>query len=331
MKIEKLPSGSYRIRQQYKGRRYTVITDYKPTQKEATQLIAAEFDKATYKHTHMTVKAAAEAYIEAKEAVLSPSTIKGYSSYLRAFPDWLNDMLISDLDSIGLQKFVSEFSKTHDAKYVRNVYGFLTAILGMFCPNTRISVSLPKKAPSAPYIPTDEDVKRILQRAKGTEYEVPLILACYGLRRSEICALDAGDVDRDVLYIRKAKVQDAKNQWIIKKYTKNSSSIRSIVVPIEVAQYISDHNYAFNGYPNSITDWLYNTERKLEISSFSLHKLRHYFCSKMSALGIDEATILDIGGWKTDYVMKRIYRHSMFKDEEARRNTSDKLKNAIWS
>lgn len=46
MKIEKLPSGSYRIRQQYKGKRYTVITDYKPTQKEATQLIAAEFDKA---------------------------------------------------------------------------------------------------------------------------------------------------------------------------------------------------------------------------------------------------------------------------------------------
>ena len=329
MKIEKLPSGSYRIRQQYKGKRYTVITDYKPTQKEATQLIAAEFDKATYKHTHMTVKTAAETYIGTKEAVLSPSTVKGYRSYLRNLPEWLCDMLLSDLDSISVQKFVSEFSCTHDAKYVRNVYGFLTAVLGMFCPNTRISVSLPQKSPSEPYIPTDSDVKRILEQAKNTEYEIPIILACYGLRRSEICALDAEDVDRDTIRIHKAKVQGSDNQWIVKQYTKNSSSTRTIVVPAEVAQYISDHNYAFNGYPNSITDWLYNTEKKLGISSFSIHKLRHYFCSKMSSLGIDEATILDIGGWKTDYVMKRIYRHSMMKEEQARRDTSDKLKAAI--
>ena len=33
MKIEKLPSGSYRIRKMYKGKTYTVIFDYKPTQK----------------------------------------------------------------------------------------------------------------------------------------------------------------------------------------------------------------------------------------------------------------------------------------------------------
>ena len=35
MKIERLPSGSYRIRKMYKGKIYSVITDYKPTQKEA--------------------------------------------------------------------------------------------------------------------------------------------------------------------------------------------------------------------------------------------------------------------------------------------------------
>ncbi len=35
MKIEKLPSGSYRIRKMYKGKSYQIVTDYKPTQKEA--------------------------------------------------------------------------------------------------------------------------------------------------------------------------------------------------------------------------------------------------------------------------------------------------------
>lgn len=46
MKIEKLPSGSYRIRKMYKGKTYAVITDYKPTQKEAITLMAAELEKS---------------------------------------------------------------------------------------------------------------------------------------------------------------------------------------------------------------------------------------------------------------------------------------------
>ena len=46
MKIEKLKSGSYRIRKMYKGVTYTVVTDYKPTQREAIKLLDEEMDKA---------------------------------------------------------------------------------------------------------------------------------------------------------------------------------------------------------------------------------------------------------------------------------------------
>ena len=45
MKIEKLPSGSYRIRKMYKGQMYTVVFNEKPTQKEAMQAMAAEPNK----------------------------------------------------------------------------------------------------------------------------------------------------------------------------------------------------------------------------------------------------------------------------------------------
>ena len=47
MKIEKLPSGSYRVRKMYKGKTYTVVFDYKPTQKEALQAISAELENET--------------------------------------------------------------------------------------------------------------------------------------------------------------------------------------------------------------------------------------------------------------------------------------------
>jgi len=44
MKIEKLPSGSYRIRKMYKGQMYTVVFDEKPTQKEALRAISEKLD-----------------------------------------------------------------------------------------------------------------------------------------------------------------------------------------------------------------------------------------------------------------------------------------------
>ena len=40
MEIEKLPSGSYRIRQRYNGQRYSVTVDHKPSNKEALELLA---------------------------------------------------------------------------------------------------------------------------------------------------------------------------------------------------------------------------------------------------------------------------------------------------
>ena len=59
-----------------------------------------------------------------------------------------------------------------------------------------------------------------------------------------------------------------------------------------------------------------------------LHKLRRYFASEMSALGVPEADILKMGGWETDHVMKSVYRHSMMeKEEKSKREAAEKLRN----
>ena len=82
MKIEKLPSGSYRIRKMYKGKNYTVVFDYKPTQKEAMLAMAKELEKVQEKNRSMKFQDAAEQYIESKRNVLSPSTVGGYRNIL---------------------------------------------------------------------------------------------------------------------------------------------------------------------------------------------------------------------------------------------------------
>lgn len=51
-----------------------------------------------------------------------------------------------------------------------------------------------------------------------------------------------------------------------------------------------------------------------------------YFASKMSALGVPEVDILEMGGWETDHIMKSIYRHSMIdREEEAKREAARKF------
>lgn len=329
MKIEKLPSGSYRIRKMYKGQAYTVVFDKKPTQKEALNAMAKELDKVQQKHTSMTFKDAAEEYIESKRNVLSPSTIRGYAGIIRQIPEKFLSENIHDITALDVQAEINRMAKDHSPKTVRNHHGFISAVLCVFCPNLKLTTTLPQKVKNEPYIPTDEDVRRILEYSRGTEYEIPLILACYGLRRSEICALTPSDIDGDIIRINKAKVLTDNWEWI-DKTTKTTASTREIIIPREISNKIQDRGYIYKGHPNSITRYLEAVEDCLGIPRFSMHKLRHYFASKMSAMNIPEEDIMRMGGWETDYVMKGVYRHAMEdKNRERQREAARKLQGVI--
>ena len=330
MKIEKLPSGSYRMRKMYKGKMYTVVTDYKPTQKEAIQLMAEELDKVQEKHGRMTFRSACETYIDSKRNVLSPSTIRGYASVMRTVSKEFMDKNIHDITAVDVQSEISRLAEGHSPKTVRNHHGFISAVLGAFCPNLKLNTTLPQKIKNEPYIPSDDEVRRILEYAQGTEYEIPLILACYGLRKSEICALTLEDIDGDIVSVTKAKTLDENRKWVIKS-TKTTSSTRKIIIPMETADKIRKRGYVYKGYPGNILRFLKKAENVLDIQSFPLHKLRHYFVSKMSALNVPDADIMKMGGWGTDHVMKSVYRHSMIeKEENAKREAAENLRKALF-
>lgn len=331
MKIEKLPSGSYRIRKMYKGKMYTVIFDKKPTQKEAVQAMAKELEKVQKKYTSMTFQAAADAYIESKRNVLSPSTIRGYVGIMRQIPKKFLDENIHDITAVDVQAEINRMAKNHSPKTVRNHHGFISAVLGTFCPNLKINTTLPQKAKNEPYIPSQEEIRKVLSIIKDTPYEIPIILACYGMRRSEICALQLDDLEGDILHINKAKVQNENKEWIIKETAKTTESTRDIIIPLELAEKIRKQGYVYKGHPNQLIKCLDRVEKELNIPHFSLHKLRHYFASEMSALGVPEADILKLGGWETDHVMKSVYRHSMMeKEENSKREAAEKLRSALF-
>lgn len=329
MKIEKLPSGSYRIRKMYKGKTYTVIMDYKPTQKEAMQAMAAELDKVQQKHQVMTFKTAYELYVESKRNVLSPSTIMGYDTIIRQTPEKFLEKRVSDMTALDVQEEINLIAKKCSPKTVRNHHSLISAVLGVFYPSLKLTTTLPQKVKNEPYIPSDEDIRMILERARDTEYEVPILLACYGLRRSEICALTLDDINGDIVKINKAMVPNEKKEWVIKS-TKTMSSTREVVIPMEIADKIREKGYIYKGYPNCISNYLKRTEKALGIPQFSIHKLRHYFASRMSAMNVPEADIMRMGGWETDYVMKSVYRHSMEDRNKTRqREISERFKDIL--
>lgn len=330
MKIEKLPSGSYRIRKMYKGKTYTVMFEGKPTQKEAMMAMAKELEKVKHEKSNMTFRKASENYVDMKRNVLSPKTVKEYSEKAKRLPDWFCDLPISDISQVEINKLINQLSKGRSPKTVRDYHGFITAVLGTFYPSLRISTTLPQKVKNEPYTPSSDDVRRILDAVKNTEFEVAITLACYGLRRSEICALTPEDVEGDILHINKALVQAADGKWVIKS-TKTTGSTRDIVIPEELAEKIKCQGYVYKGAPGNLTKHLERLQKKLGMEHFSIHKLRHYFASQMSALGVPEADILKMGGWETDYVMKSVYRHSMMdKEEQAKRAAAAKLQNTLF-
>lgn len=319
MTIEKLKSGSYRISETRNGIRHRITIPYKPTKKEAYELLQNKINNI---HDSITFEEAAGRYIGAKSKVLSPSTITAYNSILKNMPDKFKRMDIAVIDDYTLQRLINDYAATHSAKTTHNVYGFVRAVIRLFYPQSAIRATLPQKPRPVAYTPTREDVERILKEADGTEYYIPVYLATLSLRNSEICALTIFDLKDDILTINKALVRSDQG-YILKNTPKTDKSNRTIRIPHELAERIREQGYIYKGYPLQISRYLWRTEKKLNIPHFGIHRLRHFFASYSHELGYSDAVIQAVGGWSTDNVMKSVYRHAMNEQEASLKMTDD--------
>jgi len=304
----------YRVRKQINGVKYYFNFDEKPTQK----MIQDAMDKRNImKKQGNSFKVCCDSYVKSKENVLSPSTIKEYKRIINFISDELLRKDIGVISQYDIQKEVNNYSEGRSAKTVRNFHSFISSVLGLFREDLALHTRLPMQVKKTPYIPNESDVKAILDASYGTKYEVPLKFACYGLRRSEICALTEDDIKGNTITINKAKVKKSEDEYVIKNTTKTSSSTREIYISDELVERIKELGL-YEGNPNCINQYLTRTQKKLNIPHFSLHKLRHYFVSRLSEAGVDDATIMELGGYETDKVMKSVYRHSL-KDEKEKK------------
>ena len=318
MTIDVLPSGKYRVRLSVNGKRTSKTFDHEPTKKEIKELLTDRILDST-NLPELTLEKAFKVYISDKSDILSPTTISGYIPAFDRLSPIIKIKKLKDIDSTLLQREINTLAKTYSWKSLKHSVSIVKAVLRYFDPNVTIRVTLPKKPKSEPYIPKEHEIQAILNEVKGTRYDIPIKLACYGLRVGEICALTPQDItltpNGASVTVSKAKLKARNGKWVV-KLPKTTESNRTVPIDRDLAEQILEEGRVYDGYPTSISNHLYTIEDRLGLERFSIHKFRHYFCSKCIDLGIDFMTIKKLGGWTSLQTIENIYAHVMNQDKK---------------
>lgn len=151
-KAKKLKSGNWRVQVfshfEYKdGKKLKRQRSFTAPTKAEAEMLAAQFaaDRKRREACAYTIGEAVREYISAKEAVLSPSTVRGYLTIEKQI-DMIRRIRIDDLTSADLQHWISTISVQMAAKSVKNAYALASAAVALYS-DLIYRVTLPARHP----------------------------------------------------------------------------------------------------------------------------------------------------------------------------------------
>lgn len=310
---------SFRVRRMVNGTTYSVCFDHNPTKHEIEAAFKDKMDEKPSAGSVDTFKACAERFIEVNDGGLSPNTIKEYKGTLRRIPKWFLNTPVKDIDELTAQKVVSEYAKApanrggvKSVKTVKNYWDFISVVLKK-SGKPAMQVNVSGRAQEDDYMPTEEDIKKLLKQVKGTKIEIPVKLSAFGsLREGEILGLEMSDVKDGMVHINKALYYDNENkEWKVKPYPKNDASIRYAPIPEALETLIRETGYIYPHKPNALRRAFSKACEKAGIPHFRFHRLRAYYSSALHAASVPDKYIMARGGWKTDAVLKKNYQRAL--------------------
>ena len=320
VKIQRLPSGSYRARVHLGDGKYKSITgkDKKEVQFKAAQLEAqAEIKKTDSDESRLTLGEAMQKYIQIKSNVLSPATIRGYDVIQRTRLQAIKDVPLYQITPELIQRTMNEEAANLSPKTCRNIHGFLSAVLSMYAPELKLNTTLPKQNKTEIKIPDEEVVKQLIDYFADTEMELPFMLAAFcGLRESEIAGLKWENVNLETnrITINTAVVANKDFEYVEKK-PKSYAGERVIRIYPFVREVLLKSEQRTGRVTTLTGHTMYNRLRAalkaLGLSQFRFHDLRHYCVSVMLSLNIPKKYIIDYIGHADENMVDRVYGHIM--------------------
>jgi len=350
-----LPSKSYRY-QLYLGkdadgkRKYKSFTaDSMRKAKKAASIWLAEHPIRP--SSDPTFCEAAYNFLKSRSNTLSGSTYQDYEHRIKylcdLFPMFAKSRM-SVIDSETVQQIVNDLTRTKkpcrkkkpteddlsamaymSPKTVQNYYSLIRSVLRTQGRITLRDIKLPAIPVIDLNIPENEDIKKLLSAIKGTELEIPILLAVIGpMRRGEIYGLDVHhdiDFEKHSVRVHRVRILCSGNVYRIKETPKSAAGNRTIIYPAYVTDLIKSKGYITK---LSMT-YIYKKYRSVldaaGLGKYRFHDLRHYSASFQIALGVLPQYVMDRGGWETEASMKR-YIHAM---DKKRKELSEKTNSAF--
>lgn len=322
-----LPSGKWRCQIMVKGRRIDVIEDDPAVAHAKALAIKEGLVEEEKPGSSMTVGEAIDKYIESKDAVLSPSTVREYKRARKNDLPGLVDVRLSELTQEMVQREINRIAKTKSPKSVRNAHGLLSAALKAYKPEMVLRTTMPQREKPEIKIPTMEEIKLIAEKSKGTQFELPFFLAAWmGLRESEIRGLTWDCIDGDMLHIKQAIVEGENGPVV--KATKTYSGNRKIRIPEYVRGLLEAQPHKDEYIVHYTGAAMYSHLKRLcareGLPHYRFHDLRHFQASVMLALGVPDKYAMERMGHASANMLKTVYQHTMKSKSEEVADTVDK-------
>lgn len=310
-----LPSGSFRCQITVYGKRYSA-TDKDPAVAHAkvNAIRSGILEPQENNITKMTVGQAIDKYIDSKDTVLSPSTIKNYKLIRNTRFQELMGIPLAALTQEAVQRAVNALARQKSPKTVSNAYGLLTASLAVYRPNFALHVTLPQKKKPEIAVPSTKEVDAILQDLKGTRWELPVMLAALmGLRTSEIRGLKWDCIEGGMLHVKRALVPGPDGDTL--KLTKSYHGDRWLKIPPQIMELLNKRvrtdDFIIKCGQHNIYTAIQRSCERLGFPKYGTHDLRHYYASVMLSLGVPDKYAMERMGHATTNMLKNVYQHTM--------------------
>lgn len=316
-KAKKLPSGKWRVllyvgKDDAGKRQYKSFTAETKKQAEADAALYS-INKKKQEAAKMTIGEAIDRYIDSKENVLSPSTIRGYRGIRKNCLQGIMDVPLDDVTNMIVQSAINRDALHLSPKSLRNAHGLLSAALAVYLPDFTLRTTLPAKDHKIVELPSP---KEVINAIRGTDVELPCMLALWlSLRMSEVRGIKYSDIKNGVLTIRSTKI-NIDGQDVVRQKTKTYNSTRKIRVPDRIMKLIenqkqdSDSEFVVTLSGQAIYKRLSRLLERNGIQHMRFHDLRHMNASVMLQLGVPDKYAMERGGWSTDSTLKQVYQHT---------------------
>lgn len=312
----RLPSGSYFIRLRLGGKDFPITRATARECRQEAQLIKAEHRANMKKEVKidLTPSQCIDKYLAARKNTLSPLTIRYYRTVQKHRFQAIMDKPVSSVSD--WQAIINAEAEKYCAKTLHIGYDALkTAIkaaTGVYLPHVTYGVEVPNERPFL----TPEEIPLFVAEVSPTKYAVPLLLALSSMRISEIHALDWANIPDDPKFIRVrgSVVLDENNDYKAKPENKNSTSTRNVpvLIPELSAAIKRDRKPSGPVMPcsqNNLREACKRICKRAGVTEVTPHGLRHSFASLAYHLRMPEKIAMEIGGWKDEETMRKIYTH----------------------